>query len=57
MDAIRLPSFKGRFKDINTRFRKGRKDGVKTRLSDVSNNDNIKISKIDQLFAAVMYIE
>lgn len=47
MDAIRLPSFKGRFKDINTRFRKGRKDGIKTRLSDVSNNDNIKISKID----------
>ena len=57
MDFVRLPSFKGRFKDINTRFRNVKKLGSNTRLSEVSNNEDIKISKIDQLFAAVMYIE
>ena len=57
MDFVRLPSFKGRFKDINTRFRNVRKLGCNTRLSDVSNAADMKVSKLDKLFAAVMYME
>lgn len=56
MDFVRLPSFKGRFKDVNTRFRQS-KLGHNKRLSEVSNQPDIKISNIDQLFSAVMYLE
>jgi hypothetical protein len=57
MDFVKFPCFKGRFKDNHSRLRftKGQEG---RRLHNVSNNIDIKINRIDQLFAeTVAYLE